>query len=118
MRQVLLIVVIAALPALAQLEDKGTERKTYSGVRELIIDNVSGTIEVTAGTGADVELEIAHSFRGRSEDRLAIARKELKLEVRQEGGLLQYMVDGPFRCHCSDNSINFNGRQVYDFSYD
>src|SRR5258706_93165 len=118
MKNLLAVAVIATLPALAQLEDKGTERKTHSGVRELIIDNVSGTIEVTAGTGADVELEITHSFRGRSEDRLAIARKELKVDVRQEGGLLQYMVDGPFRCHCAENSISFNGRQVYDFSYD
>src|SRR5258708_36910345 len=108
----------AALLALAQLEDKGSERKTQSGVRELIIDNISGAIEVTAGTGADVELEVTHSFRARSEDRLAIARKELKLATRQEGGLLQYMVDGPFRCHCADNSINFSGHQLYDFSYD
>ena len=116
--RLLAIATLAALPGFAQLDDRSTERKTYSGVRELVLDNVSGFIEVTAGTGAEVEVEVTRSFRARSEDRLAIARKELKLEIRQEGGLLQYMVDGPFRCHCSDNSINFNGRQLYDFSYD
>jgi len=49
---------------------------------------------------------------------MSIARREISLAERREGGLVQLMVDGPFRCHCSDNSVNFRGRQLYDFSYD
>src|ERR1700687_5994175 len=98
MKKVILAIVLAALPALAQ-EDKSTERKTHAGIRDLVSDNVSGSIEVAAGTGADVEVEVTRTFKAWSEDRLAIARREVKLDVTQEGGLLRYLVDGPFRCH-------------------
>jgi len=106
----------AALAPAQQLEDKSTERKTFTGARELIIDNITGFIEVTAATGSTIEVEIDKSLRARSEDRMALARKEISLAVKQDGGLVQLMVDGPFRCHCSDNSTSFQ-RQVYDFTY-
>jgi DUF4097 and DUF4098 domain-containing protein YvlB len=118
MRSAILMMALAcAGVASAQIEDKSTERKTFTGARELIIDNVSGNIEVSASTGATVEVEVEKSLRARSQDRIDIARKEISLAVKQDGGLVQLMVDGPFRCHCADNSINFRGRQVYDFSY-
>jgi DUF4097 and DUF4098 domain-containing protein YvlB len=40
------------------------------------------------------------------------------LVERREGGLVQLTADGPFRCHCADNSVSFHGRQLYDFAYD
>ena len=91
-------------------EEKSTEHKTFSGVRELIIDNITGFIEVTASTGSSVEMDIEKTLRARSQDRLDMARKEISLAPKQEGGLVQLLVDGPFRCHCCDNSINFHGR--------
>ena len=119
MKRVILAMALAALPALAQ-EDKSTERKNHPGVRDLVIDNVSGNIEVSAGTGADVEVEVTRTFKAWSEERLAIARREVKLEVTQEGGLLRYLVDGPFRCHSNGggNCVNFDGHQLYSFRYD
>lgn len=108
--------VSAALCA-QQLEDKLTEHKSFSGARELIIDNINGNIEVVASTGTTVEVDVERTFRARSQDRLDIAKKELSLATKQDGGLVQVMVDGPFRCHCASNSVNFNGHQVYDFSY-
>jgi hypothetical protein len=119
MKRVILAMVLAALPALAQ-EDKSTERKNHPGVRDLVIDNVSGNIEVSAGTGGDVEVEVTRTFKAWSEERLAIARREVKLDVTQEGGLLRYMVDGPFRCHSNGggNCVNFDGHQLYSFRYD
>lgn len=118
MRTLILAASVVSLTFAQQLEDKTNEHKSYTGVRELIIDNVNGFIEVSAATGGSVEIDIAKSLRGDSQDRLTIARREISLAERREGGLVQLSVDGPFRCHCSDNSINFNGRQLYDFSYD
>jgi DUF4097 and DUF4098 domain-containing protein YvlB len=106
-----------ALASAQQLEEKSTDRKMFTGARELIIDNVTGFIEVTASTGNTIEVEIDKSLRARSEERMALARREISLAVKQDGGLVQLMVDGPFRCHCSDNSTSFQGRQVYDFTY-
>jgi DUF4097 and DUF4098 domain-containing protein YvlB len=99
-------------------EEKTTERKTFSGVRELVVDNVTGFIEVTASTGGSVEMEIEKTLSGDSADRLALAKKEISLNTTQEGGLVRVLVDGPFRCHCPENSINFRGYEVYRFSYD
>ncbi len=113
----LVFVYVAAAGSAQQLEDKSTDRKTFTGARELIIDNITGFIEATASTGSTVEVEIEKSLRARSQDRLDIAKREVSLAVKQDGGLVQLLVDGPFRCHCSDNSVNFSGRQVYDFSY-
>jgi DUF4097 and DUF4098 domain-containing protein YvlB len=100
-----------------QLEEKSTDRKTFSGARELIIDSITGFIEVTASTGNTVEVEINKSLKARSQDRMDLAKKEISLAVKQDGGLVQLMVDGPFRCHCADNSTSFHGPQLYDFAY-
>ena len=103
------------------LEEKSIDRKTFSGAKELIIDNITGSIEVTAipssGGASTVEVEIEKKLSGRSQDRIDLAKKEISLAAKQDGGLVQLLVDGPFRCHCSDNSINFPGHQVYEFSY-
>jgi len=109
--------VLVPVCAWAQLEDKATERKTFTGARELIVDNINGNIEVTSSTGATVEIDVERMFRARSQDRIDIAKKEISLATKQDGGLVQVMVDGPFRCHCASNSVNFHGNQVYDFSY-
>ncbi len=112
-----LILGLALALALCAAEEKTTEHKTFSGVRELVIDNITGFIEVTASTGGSVEMDIEKTLSGESADRLSLAKKEISLSTTQEGGLVRLLVDGPFRCHCSDNSINFHGHQVYDFNY-
>ena len=112
-----LILGLALALALSAAEEKTTEHKSFAGVHDLVIDNITGFIEVTASTGGSVEMDIEKTLSGWSEDRLAIARKEISLATKQEGGLVQVMVDGPFRCHCSDNSINFRGHQLYEFTY-
>ena len=116
--KILLAGLFAAVLVFAQLDEQTTERKSFSGVRELIVDNVSGFIEVTASTGGSVEMEITKSLSASSTDRMALARKELSLNFQQEGGLVRAIVDGPFRCHCGDNSINFRGGEPYKFAYD
>jgi DUF4097 and DUF4098 domain-containing protein YvlB len=112
-----MILGLALALALDAAEEKSAEHKTFSGVRELVIDNISGFIEVTASTGNSVEMDIEKTLSGESADRLSLARKEISLSTTQEGGLVRLLVDGPFRCHCSDNSVSFHGHQVYDFNY-
>ena len=116
MKCMILGLVLAAV--LSASEEKTTEHKSFAGVRELVIDNVTGFIEVTASTGNSVEMDVEKTLRGESADRLSLAKKEISLQTTQEGGLVRLVVDGPFRCHCSDNSISFHGHQVYDFIYD
>ena len=77
-------------------EEKTNEHKSFSGVRELVLDNISGFIEVTASTSGSVEMDIEKTLSGSSADRIALAKKEISLETTQEGGLVRVVVDGPF----------------------
>jgi len=95
MKRVLMLVLAAACAFAA--EEKSTEHKTFSGVRELVVDNVTGFIEVTASSGGSVEMDVEKTLSGDSADRLALARKEISLNTTQEGGLVRLYVDGPFR---------------------
>ncbi len=113
MKRILIALGFAAALAWAQpLEDKANEHKSFSGVRELIVDNINGHIDVTAYSGSTVEADIERTFRARSQDRLNIAKKEVSLETRQEGGMVQMAVHHP------DHSSDSWWRQVYEFRYD
>ena len=46
----LIVTMLAAACAFAA-EERSTEHKTFAGVRELVVDNVTGFIEVTAASG-------------------------------------------------------------------
>lgn len=116
MKTALLLAILPAL-ALAQLEEKTTEHRSYSGVQEFIVDNVTGDIEVTAGPGNSVQVQIDKTLRAESADRMALAKKEISLAETRQGGLVRLLVDGPFRCHCGDDSIQFHGRPLYRFAY-
>ena len=99
------------------VEDRSTEHRSYSGVHELVVDNITGSIEVTASSGAAVEVDVEKILSAWSQDRLTIAKKEISLGERREGGLLELMADGPFRCHCGNDSIHFDGHDLYRFTY-
>lgn len=109
MKPALIFIAAAALCATQPLEEKSNEHKSFAGVHELIVDNVTGFIEVTASNGNSVEMDLEKSLRATSQDRLSLARKEVSLAVTQEGGLLRLLVDGPFRNH---------GNPGYEFTYD
>ncbi len=117
-RFMLLVVVVFAPAIVAQnVEDRSAEHRSYSGVQELIVDDITGAIEVTASSGNSVEVDVEKILSAWSQDRLALAKKEISLAERRQGGLLDLTVDGPFRCHCGDNSIHFDGHDLYQFTY-
>jgi hypothetical protein len=113
-RTVMGLVLAAGIASAQPIEDKTTEHKSFPGVRELIIDNVSGGIEVTASTGGSVEMDIETVFKARSQDRIDLGKKEVSLAQTTQGGLLRLRVDGPFRC---GDGICFHGDQPYHFEY-
>jgi hypothetical protein len=70
--------------------------------RSIEVDNVFGSIEVVGGTGNQVELVVDENTRAESKDALALAHKEVTLDITQPDGGLKLYVDGPFRCNCED----------------
>src|SRR5579871_5106143 len=70
--------------------------------RSIEVDNVFGSIEVVGGSGNQVELVVDENTRAESKEALALAHKEVNLDITQPDGGLRLYVDGPFRCNCED----------------
>jgi hypothetical protein len=70
--------------------------------RAIEIDNIFGSIEVVGGSGNQVELVVDENTRAESKEALALAHKEVNLDITQPDGGLRLYVDGPFRCNCED----------------
>jgi hypothetical protein len=88
------------------LHDHEVIQKSFSlggaSRRSIEIDNVFGSIEVVGGSGEQIELVVDKNTRAESKDALALAKKEVTLDITQPDGGLKLYVDGPFRCNCED----------------
>src|SRR5207302_288231 len=78
-----------------------------SGPRKLIVDNVNGKVDVTGYNGSTVEVTVREHWRADSSDKLAEAKRDIKLDMTQEGSTVKLYVDGPFRCRdgCVDMQV-------------
>jgi hypothetical protein len=99
---------IVASAAFAQ-----TERRSFQGVKTVVVDNVIGSIDVEGVAGTTVDVEAT-----RKEERSSARNAEVKLDMRQEGDKLILLVDGPFRCKCGDGSIHMRGDDDLHVRYD
>ena len=91
------------------VKDQETIRKTFSlpaGERSLEIDNVTGFIEVTGSQTDQVQVVVNKTLHAQSQEKLEKARKDVTLDITQEGGALKLYVNGPFRCDCCGNCNN------------
>jgi hypothetical protein len=86
--------------------DQETIQKSFtlpaSAPKSLEIDNIWGSIEVTADATGKIEMTVLRTNRAESKDRLEKAKKEVTLDISQDVGVLKLYVNGPFRCHCDD----------------
>jgi hypothetical protein len=97
---------LAVAPALAGRMDhveSRTETKRFtlaavSGQRELVIDNVIGSVAVRAGTGDAIEVTVKESYEAESAADLARALAEVELEVHEAAGRLELLQGGSWRC--------------------
>ena len=103
----------------ADVEDQNTAQRTFqmaSGPRKLIVDNVNGKVEVTGYSGNTVEVTVRERWHADSSEKLAEAKRDIKLDMTQEGNTVKLYVDGPFRCQ--DGCVHMHGRRGYDFNFD
>lgn len=103
----------------AGLEERQTIEKTLPEAPRLDVDTVWGAIRVTGYDGHEVRIKAVETVRADTRDDLALARKEVKLEIGREGDTDRVYVDGPFRCHCDDcRACNDRERRHYVVQYD
>lgn len=124
--------VLAVAPLFAQrhyddrnwkVEDKETVRRSFdvsggSGPKKLLVDNISGFVHVTGYGGSQVQVVVEKHLLADSNEALAEAKRDVKLDMSRQGNFARLYIDGPFR---SGNGVNYRGddyygyRAIYDF---
>ena len=101
-----------------QREEREVIEETLSfsdprGPKVLVVDNINGSIEVIGYGGNDVELFVRKTIFARSKDKLAEAKRKVRLEISEEANSIILFVDVPYRQR--DGSINYRGWRYYGY---
>ena len=120
-----LILMMAALPLSAagwdgdhrwKRDEKETIRRTFdaagSGARKLLVDGIDGFIHVTGTAGSQVQVTVEKHVYADSSEAMTEAKRDVKLDMSQQGNFVRLYEDGPFR-HGGDTSHRY--RVVFDF---
>jgi hypothetical protein len=90
-----------------------------SGPQKLLVDNIFGYVHVTGYGGKEIQVSVLKRIGADSNEALAEARRDVKLDMSQQGNFARLYVDGPFR---NQNGVNYRGDNYYgyrvSFDYD
>jgi hypothetical protein len=100
------------------VQEKETIKKTLSfsapsEPKEVIVDNLFGSIDVEGYNGKDVQLIIQKTIHAITQKRLEKAKREVQLEISEEDNIIELFVDAPYRCH--ERSVGCKGRRSYGY---
>jgi hypothetical protein len=123
------LIVFASLPLLAadwrddrdwKLNQQETIRRSFdlpgaSDPKKLLVDNISGSIHVTGYAGSQVQAVVEQHIHADSNEAMAEARRDIKLDISQQGNFVRLYEDGPFR---SNNGVNYRGDNYYGYRVD
>jgi hypothetical protein len=121
-----LILAIAALPLAAagwqddhrwKLDEKETIRRTFdaaggSAGRKLLVDNINGFVHVTGASGSQVQVTVEKHIYADSNEAMAEAKRDVKMDMSQQGNFVRLYEDGPFR---STSGTNYRGENYYGY---
>jgi hypothetical protein len=80
--------------------------------RRLLVDNVSGFVHVTGYAGSAVQVSVAKRIRAVNDTAASEAKRDVKLDMNQQGNYVRLYVDGPFR---NQNGVNYRGDDYYGY---
>jgi hypothetical protein len=120
----LAILALAPMLLLAQREERTWDRHedetltrsfpltAAAGAQKLLVDNVNGFVHVTGYSGAEVRVTVKKRIDAESDAALAEAKRDVKLDLSQQGNFVRIYADGPFR---SSNGVNYRGDRYYGY---
>lgn len=87
-----------------KVEEKEKIQKTLkfedpSKPKEILVDNIFGSIAVEGYMGQAVQLLVHKTIKGRTKEKIQRAKEEVELEITEDGNRIDLYVDGPFRCN-------------------
>lgn len=102
----------------AEIEKKEEIRKTLyfsdpNGKKQIVVDNVFGSITVIGVKEEAVQLTVHKAIRAKSEAKVEAAQEEVGLEISEKNNCIEFFVDGPFRC--KRRSVNYRGWRYYGY---
>jgi hypothetical protein len=126
MKRLAAVLTLVCLPALAQrhwrdswrYEDKEDIRRSFpasgSDPHKLLVDNITGYVHVTGYAGSEIQVSVAKHIGARSTSALEDAKREVKLDMSQQGNFVRLYVDGPFR-NRDGRGTNYRGDDYYGY---
>jgi hypothetical protein len=79
---------------------------------KLLVDNVNGYVHVTGTAGSQVQVSVAKHIGADTDAALAEGKRDVKLDLSQQGNFVRLYVDGPFR---NQNGTNYRGDEYYGY---
>jgi len=98
-----------------KLDEKETIRRTFdtaSAGRKLLVDNIHGYVHVTGYSGSQVQVTIEKHLYADSAEAMAEAKRDIKMDMSQQGSFVRLYEDGPFR---TANGTNYRGDKYYGY---
>jgi hypothetical protein len=94
--------IVALYAESLRFEEKEEIRKTLkfqdpSQPKELMVDNIFGSIEVEGWSNQEVQLVARKTIKARSAEKIQKAKEEVRLDISEEKNTVDLYVDGPFR---------------------
>jgi hypothetical protein len=123
------LMLIVLLPALAfgqrhrdqrswRVEDNEKIDRSFSftggDAHKLLVDNISGFVHVTGYSGAQVQVSVAKHIGADSTAALSEAKRDVKLDMSQQGNFVRLYVEGPFR-KTNGDGVNYRGDDYYGY---
>jgi hypothetical protein len=97
------------------VEERETIERTFPAAKSIDIDNADGSITLAGTDEHEIKVEIHKTIRARSAEKVQEAKRDVRLDMTQQGEELRLYVDGPFRCKCGDGSFNYRGSHYYGY---
>jgi hypothetical protein len=100
-----------------KIDERDTIRKTFnvaagSGGKKLLVDNIHGYVHITGYSGADVRVTVEQHILADSREAVAEAKRDVKLDMSQQGNFVRLYEDGPFR---NSYGTNYRGDDYYGY---
>lgn len=87
-----------------KFENQETIRRSFdvssaANAKKLLVDNFNGFIHVNGYSGKQVQVTVEKHIRAESNEAMAEAQRDVKLDMSQQGNFVRLYQDGPFRNH-------------------
>jgi hypothetical protein len=100
-----------------QYKDTETIQKSFnvsaaSDPKKLFVDNMHGVIHVNGASGSEIRVTVHRETRGRSTSAVQEAKRDVKLDISQQGNYVRFVDDGPWR---TSHGNNYRGDDYYGY---